>query len=56
MDAEVEDGTEVILAWTAVDGRVVAGTNDGRLISRDSDGAWTDTGQVPAGIRSLEVY
>ena len=45
---------EVVLAWTAVDGTVVAGTNDGRLISRDSDSAWSDVGQVPAGIRSLE--
>lgn len=46
---------EVILAWTAVDGGVLAGTNDGRLISRDSDGALTDAGQVPAGIRSIAV-
>lgn len=45
---------EVILAWTAVDETVLAGTNNGRLISRDSTGAWTDAGQVPAGIRSLE--
>ena len=44
---------EVVLAWTAVDGTVLAGTNDGRLISRGSDGTWTDAGQVPAGIRSL---
>ena len=47
---------EVVLAWTALDGAVLAGTNDGRLISRDSDGTWTDVGQVPAGIRSLESY
>ena len=46
---------EVILAWTAVDGTVLAGPNDGRLISRDADGTWTDAGQVPAGIRSLAV-
>jgi len=46
---------EVILAWTAVDGRVVVGTNDGRLISRNEDGTWTDAGQVPAGIRSVVV-
>ncbi|WP_332900330.1 hypothetical protein [Haladaptatus sp. CMSO5] len=46
---------EVILAWTAVDGTVLAGTNDSRLISRDSDGAWIDAGQVPAGIRSLSI-
>ena len=44
---------EVVLAWMAVDGTVFAGTNDGRLIRRESDGTWTDAGQVPAGIRSL---
>ena len=44
---------EVVLAWTAVGGTVLSGTNDGRLISRDSDGSWNDAGQVPAGIRSL---
>ncbi|MDL0126643.1 glycosyl hydrolase [Halobacterium salinarum] len=46
---------EVILAWTAINGDVLAGTNDGRLIRRDSDGIWTDAGQVPASIRSLTV-
>ena len=46
---------EVILAWTAVDERVLAGTNDGRLISRDEDGTWTEVGTVPAGIRSMTV-
>ncbi|WP_135536442.1 WD40/YVTN/BNR-like repeat-containing protein [Halostella pelagica] len=46
---------EVILAWTAVEGDVLAGTNDGRLISRDEDGTWVDAGMIPAGIRSLEV-
>jgi photosystem II stability/assembly factor-like uncharacterized protein len=45
---------EVVLAWTAVAGTVVAGTSNGRLISRASDGTWTGVGQVPAGIRSLE--
>jgi photosystem II stability/assembly factor-like uncharacterized protein len=45
---------EVVLAWTVVDGTVIAGTHNGRLISRDSDGTWTTVGQVPAGIRSLE--
>lgn len=43
-------------AWTAVDETVLAGTNDGCLISRDSNGTWTDAGPVPAGIRSLAVY
>jgi photosystem II stability/assembly factor-like uncharacterized protein len=45
---------EVVLGWTAVDGTVLAGTHEGRLISRESDGEWTDAGHVPAGIRSLE--
>ena len=44
---------EAILAWTAVDGDVLAGTNDGRIIHHDLDGTWTDARQVPAGIRSL---
>lgn len=47
---------EVILAWTTLDGTVLAGTNDGHLISRDTNGVWTEAGQIPAGIRSLEVY
>ncbi|UHQ98287.1 glycosyl hydrolase (plasmid) [Natrinema zhouii] len=46
---------EVILAWTAVDGAVLAGTNDGRLISRNEDGTWTDVGHVSARVRSLAV-
>jgi photosystem II stability/assembly factor-like uncharacterized protein len=45
---------EVVLAWTTVDGTVLAGTHEGRLISRESDGTWTEVGQVPAGVRSLE--
>jgi photosystem II stability/assembly factor-like uncharacterized protein len=43
---------EFILAWTALDGRVVAGTNEGRIIARENDG-WMTLGSVPAGIRSL---
>ncbi|WP_433633763.1 WD40/YVTN/BNR-like repeat-containing protein [Halomicrococcus sp. NG-SE-24] len=46
---------EVVLAWTAIDGDVLAGTNDGRIIRRDADGTWTDAGHVPAGIRSLSA-
>ena len=46
---------EAILVWAAVDGDVLAGTNDGRLISRDEDGTWADAGTVPAGIRSITV-
>jgi len=44
---------EIILAWTVLDGDVVAGTNGGRLIHREPDGTWADAGQVPASIRSL---
>ena len=43
---------EVVLAWTAHDGEVVAGTNDGRVIVRDADG-WIEGGQLPAGASSL---
>ena len=46
---------EVVLAWTAVDGRVLAGTNDGRLIRCESDRTWTEEGRVAAGIRSLTI-
>ena len=46
---------EVILAWTAVDEAVLAGTNEGRFISRDEDGTWIEAGTVPAGIRSITV-
>jgi photosystem II stability/assembly factor-like uncharacterized protein len=41
-----------ILAWTALDGRVVAGTNEGQVFARENDG-WTTLGSVPAAIRSL---
>lgn len=44
---------EVILAWTAVEGRVLAGTNEGRVLARDDEGEWDTLGTVPAGIRSL---
>ena len=47
---------DVVLAWTAVGGTVPPGTNDGRLINRDSDWTWIDAGQMQAGIRSLESY
>ncbi|USZ73487.1 WD40/YVTN/BNR-like repeat-containing protein [Natronosalvus halobius] len=43
---------EFICAWTAVDGRVLAGTTEGRVIIRD-DGTWTSLGYVPNWIRSL---
>ena len=47
--------TEVILAWAEADGRVLAGTNDGRLISRNEDGMWTEAGTVPTRIRPITV-
>jgi photosystem II stability/assembly factor-like uncharacterized protein len=43
---------EFVLAWTVLDGRVVAGTSEGRVITREDDG-WTMLGRVPVGIRSL---
>lgn len=43
---------EVVLGWTLHDGRVVAGTNDGRLVERD-DGDWADLGRLPSGVASL---
>ncbi|WP_132058382.1 WD40/YVTN/BNR-like repeat-containing protein [Halorussus amylolyticus] len=43
---------EVVLAWTAHDGGVVAGTNDGRVLVRETDG-WVTGGEVPAGVSSL---
>jgi photosystem II stability/assembly factor-like uncharacterized protein len=43
---------EVVLAWTAHDGEVVAGTNDGRVLVRDVDG-WIEGGQLPSGVASL---
>ena len=43
---------EVVLGWTAHDGRVVAGTNDGRVILRSTD-EWVDGGELPAGVSSL---
>lgn len=43
---------EFVYAWTAVDGRVLAGTTEGRVIVRETD-AWTTLGHVPGWIRSL---
>jgi len=43
---------EVVLAWTAGDGDVVAATNRGRVLVRDLDG-WVQGGKLPAGVRSL---
>lgn len=43
---------EVVLAWGVVDGHVVAGTNEGRLL-RETDGGWETSGRIQPGIRSL---
>jgi len=43
---------EVVLAWTARGGEVVAATNRGRVLVRDPDG-WVQGGRLPAGVRSL---
>ncbi|WP_135830505.1 WD40/YVTN/BNR-like repeat-containing protein [Halorussus halobius] len=44
----------VVLAWTAHDGAVVAGTNDGDVLVR-TDGEWVDGGRIRSGVRSLCV-
>ena len=43
---------EVVLAWTALDGSVLAGTNDGHVLIEADDG-WTSIGRIQPGIRSL---
>lgn len=43
---------EFVLAWTALDDQVLAGTNSGRVLAREDDG-WETLGEVPAAIRSL---
>ncbi|MCH7659796.1 MAG: glycosyl hydrolase [Euryarchaeota archaeon] len=43
---------EFVVAWTAVGGRILAGTTKGRVIAREDDG-WITLGRVPAGIGSL---
>jgi hypothetical protein len=43
---------EVVLGWTVHEGRVLAGTNDGRVLARESDG-WAALGTLSDGIRSL---
>ena len=45
---------EFVLAWTTLDGRVLAGTNGGRVLVR-RDGTWETLGEVPATIRSLSA-
>ncbi|MBP1953297.1 hypothetical protein J2752_000178 [Halarchaeum rubridurum] len=45
---------EVVLAWTHDCESVSAGTNEGRLVRRSVDGAWTDARRAPDGIRALE--
>nr|WP_252490748.1 glycosyl hydrolase [Natronococcus sp. CG52] len=43
---------EFVSAWTVADGRVLAGTTEGRVIVRGND-TWTTLGYVPRWIRSL---
>lgn len=43
---------EVVLAWAVVDGRVVAGTNEGSVLRETAD-AWEAVGTLSTGIRSL---
>ena len=43
---------EFVYAWTVADGRVLAGTTEGRVIVRENN-TWTTLGHVPGWIRSL---
>ena len=43
---------EIVLAWASHDGRVLAGTDGGRVLARERDG-WSTLGEVPAAVRSL---
>jgi len=43
---------EVVLAWTVLDRRVLAGTNEGG-VSRETNDEWETVGRIPHGIRSL---
>jgi photosystem II stability/assembly factor-like uncharacterized protein len=43
---------EVVLSWTADDGHVLAGTNDGGVIFRSS-GEWVEGGRMASGVASL---
>jgi photosystem II stability/assembly factor-like uncharacterized protein len=43
---------EFVLAWTVLDGRVLAGTSGGRVFARESDD-WETLGEVPTTVRSL---
>lgn len=45
---------EIILAWAATDNRVIAGTNQGRVLV-EGDDEWRTAGQISSGIRSLCV-
>jgi hypothetical protein len=43
------ESNELVVAWTATNGRVLAGTNHGRVMGRAEDG-WTILGSVPESI------
>lgn len=45
---------EVILAWAVANGRVVAGTDAGRLLA-EGGGGWETVGRVDHGIRSIRA-
>jgi hypothetical protein len=44
--------SEIVLAWSIQDDRVIAGTNDGTVLKR-SQGGWEETASIPVGIRAL---
>lgn len=48
-------GDSFVLAWTTHDDALLAGTNDGRVLSRDVDG-WRETTSVPSTLRSLAAW
>jgi hypothetical protein len=48
------DDSEFAETWTAIGGRVLAGTSGGRLLVRDDANEWETVGTVPGEVRALE--
>jgi photosystem II stability/assembly factor-like uncharacterized protein len=46
------ESNELVVAWTAANGQVLAGTTHGRVMGRADDG-WTIRGSIPSSIRSI---
>lgn len=49
------DDASYPLAWTDASGRLLAGTNDGRVLVRE-DGSWRQVAAAPVGVRSLAAW